>query len=523
MEKCMKKLLKIIYCGAILSQSLSAAPNWTNPVALYSTPKSSDLQQNFNAKIKGNGSAIIIYPTLFAAETFGGSAYLDTNGNITFLTSATPLTKTETPDVDRHKQRALSINNAGNALGAWIMFDDYQHPSECLQSAKLNHAAQSWEPAHMLSNVYSPLDNGAVKHYTFGTPQIYLHDGGTGVALWAEGRGNESEPSLRFNLFNGSTWVYNGFTDTTDINTQTPNYLISDVPNDSKPILLDTLMGDLTNPFTRCVYVNIYQQLHVAHLENNNEIYSWSDEYTAPSAVYANLKAASMNNAGHYALIWATGTPGSMTLTYYTSLFNAASPQPTININGTITEVAVVMNNDALPTFAYIYYDSTNTYYLVTQRWAQRDNFGSFTAPATILHQSSNVLCNVKISAMGTQGSNPVDSNVFIVWEENDINNNNHGSIYFNYFQDSANNRPDPGSGYIFTSEATNIWFYEYPQRLSNYSASCTNPQLSVNASGSAIVSWLKNNTTIEAVQTTANTYQPQTTWFECVALDQPL
>jgi hypothetical protein len=97
--------------------------------------------------------------------------------------------------------------------------------------------------------------------------------------------------------------------------------------------------------------------------------------------------------------------------------------------------------------------------------------------------------------------SNNNQNACFIVWESDDSQGN--GTIW---------------AGYInFSLDGNN--FYTTP--LSTEGASCKSPCLSLGSNGNAIVAWIKNGVTVEAVSTTPNTYantyqNNQTTWFEC-------
>ena len=179
----MNILLKLFFSGTILLQALSATaytPTWSTPVALYSTPDSANPLSNPIVGIDPTGNALVLYPTINGTTSFGGVAHITQNGTVNYLTTPTPGTLYQSIDGDYRCKRALSVNASNNALAAWIMFD-VDNLVNTIQSS-LFTAPSTWSNPSILNANVNTLNNTPDSS---SSPQVFLHDDGTGVALWA--------------------------------------------------------------------------------------------------------------------------------------------------------------------------------------------------------------------------------------------------------------------------------------------------------------------------------------------------
>lgn len=508
----MKILYKIIYCGLlIISQTLLAVPStptpqWTRPAPLYSTPDSQSNLVSFGSDgtfymlgIDDSGNGTILFPPLINngnfPNSFGGSVNVAPNLTTSHLATPSPLNGS----VFQY-QYSLSINSTGNGLAVWKMYDPtYYYGNASIQSALLNNG--TWGTPTTLSNVqYKQYINGQYYGLSTYRPQVALHNDGSGIAVWLEADQTYSNHVIRYNLFDANgTWQYNGLSNANsgDIGS---NWVVSNDIFAGNPLLLDTPTGNNNNNIkTYCVYQGTSDKIYITKLQKIDTEYSWTNPYESTSPT-TGILAGAINTNGDIAVAYVNSQNGSVrvysTLGGFSNeeevIHNSWNPGPTglaisIDTLGTITVLASVSNNNTSSVQVAQYIGGT---------WVN-NNSQSFLVPF-----NSNVSYGNPCLAVDNNG------NVFAVWEGDDITNNNQGTIYFNYFNYS-NYARDTSAAYLWTYSVNN------PLILSAAYGSSTNPSLKTN-SNNAIVAWIKNNVTIEAVATTPNTYQPQTTWFEC-------
>lgn len=493
----MNVLKKIFLAASVFTlHNLLAEPHWTSPFALYSTPDTPNGIAFPSVLGTDNaGNALVLYLTPDETVAFGDSAMVSAEGLVAYSLKPSHLSGYSRGALQiSNLSVSQAVNNNGDALLAYSAWNNGVSRAS-LQASKFTANTAEWTNPAVLSNVLNS------NHSIYGAPQVYLHADGTGVAVWNEGT------SMRYNLFNGTSWLYNGASSATDIN---DNYSVALGVGDPSLILLDYPLGNNTTNVSSFVgysdSVTTYSfgggtSAHFIHIYSAGSDFSWANNLSnlhhrseAPSN--AGLKTGVMNSNGNFAVVWVDYA--SANIIAYSNSAASESIAYAFSQGETLTGMALAYDLDNIATLLITtrtVQDNVTSYAVKAVRGNLGGVPGAGASPSwtgfTLFQISDNQLTN---PLLGSDNN----GNVFAVWKSDDAQSN--GAIYFNYWD---NDQED--------------WFYTYPLQLSPYGCSATSPSLAVNNNGNAFIAWIKNGVTVEAVQTTQNTYNNQTAWFKCL------
>lgn len=461
----MKFLRSLFYSSILLaSNGLAAVPVWTKPFSLYSTPDSNNLLVNPAVSIDSNGKAVALYPTIYNIKTLGASAAISNSGVISYPSVIDISGFNGGNEKDRFCNRVVAMDAAGtgNAMAAWVVYNSNLANFD-LYVAQYTAESGLWStPVSLVNNSDCQITNSNI------TPQIYFDSESSPTAL------------VLFPTYReiGSTVFWSKCTSLVNNTWSTPVTVGGNATSDIKPLFIGTsselFFNDTNSKINRMTFDGS----------------SWSIEYVSTALSAGNLKAS----FGQNKLFWVNAN-GNIMITY-----NDSNEVP----------FYIVSQNDGTSQTQYASQEvislavADNDYsaLFITRNTAPITGAISYTLYSSThidslkeLFTTTDTLSNLQMASNNNQNA------CFIVWESDDSQGN--GTIW---------------AGYInFSLDGNN--FYTTP--LSTEGASCKSPCLSLGSNGNAIVAWIKNGVTVEAVSTTPNTYantyqNNQTTWFEC-------
>lgn len=509
----MKLFSKILTCATLLSSCTlfapptpSPTPNWSNPFPVYSTPDTQNAINQWTVDGNTSGSKVLIY-SKNTVNSFGVSARINSAGLITYPLNSTPLNEDTYAMGSNSQNNTVSINDNGNALGIWIMNDTLNN-RPCVQSILLTN--NTWGIPSILSNVqysYSWSNGFCFWNHAWlvpSAPQAKLHNDGSAIALWREissDYSNYAESALRFNILNANgNWEYDGSSDSNSGSIGNA-WLISNDPDAGNPLLLDTQTSTNASPKAVCAYQGNNGNIYISNLQNNSG-FTWTTP-TPSSCLSAGPFGGAMNSSGIFAVAYVDNATNNIQVCSNISGFNTeqtACIAPSLiqplegSINYSVSNIAVAIDTNNSITVLFTAIATANPpQFSFSSVHAIRYSNGTWDINPTTLQSYPGNEIYFSFPNLGVDSN----GNIFAAWEQDTLAGK--GTIYYNYYN---------GTNWIETNA------------ISNSEISATNPILKVASNGNATVTWVKNNLILEAVSTTLNTYQPETTWFECTSIN---